>query len=55
MYVILTDYCLNLMHAIFVVEKAEAHSNDPELGRTEYCMIFKFNGNHFVQGRGGLG
>ena len=25
------------------LEKADAHSDDPELGRTEYCMIFKFD------------
>ena len=28
-------------------EKAEAHSNEPELGRTEYCMIFKFDGRKY--------
>ena len=28
-------------------EKAEAHSNDPELGRTEYCMIFQFDGTKY--------
>ena len=39
-YVILTDYCLNL----FFFEKAKAHSNDPELRWTEYCMISKFDG-----------
>ena len=33
------------MHARLFLEKADAHSNDPELGRTEYCMIFK-NGKY---------
>ena len=26
------------------LEKAEAHKNDPVLGRTEYCMVFQFDG-----------
>ena len=29
------------------LEKAEAHSNDPELGKTEYCMLVIFNGRTF--------
>ena len=29
------------------LENAEAHSDDPELGRTEYCMIFKFDGSNY--------
>ena len=29
------------------LEKAETHSDDPQLGRTEYCMIFKFDGRNY--------
>lgn len=29
------------------LEKAQAHSNDPDLGRTEYCMTFKFDGRKY--------
>ena len=29
------------------LEKAEARSNDPVLGRTEYCMVFKFDGRRY--------
>ena len=29
------------------LENAEAHSDDPELGRTKYCMIFKFDGRNY--------
>ena len=29
------------------LENAEAHSDDPELGHTEYCMIFKFDGRNY--------
>ena len=28
-------------------EKAEAHSNDPELEKRGYCMIFKFEGRKY--------
>ena len=34
------------------LEKAEAHSNDPVLGRTEYCMVFKFDGRKYGKGFG---
>ena len=29
------------------LENAEAHSDNPSLGRTEYCMIFKFDGRKY--------
>ena len=29
------------------LENAEAHSDHPDLGRTEYCMIFKFDGRNY--------
>ena len=29
------------------LEHAESHSDDQELGRTEYCMIFKFDGRQY--------
>ena len=29
------------------LEKAGTHSDDPQLGRTEYCMIFKFDGRNY--------
>ena len=39
MYVTLIDNCLTEEF----LEKAEAHNNDPELGITEYYMVFKFD------------
>ena len=29
------------------LENAEVHSDNPDLGRTEYCMIFKFDGRNY--------
>ena len=29
------------------LKKEEAHINDQELERTEYCMIFKFDGKKY--------
>ena len=29
------------------LENAEVHSDNPSLGRTEYCMIFKFDGRKY--------
>ena len=29
------------------LENAEAHSDHPDLGRTEYCMMFKFDGRNY--------
>ena len=29
------------------LEKAEANSSDPDLGMTEYCMVFKFDGREY--------